>query len=921
MPRPRKAWLVSHTHWDREWYATFHTFRVRLAATIRRVLDQLETVPDYRHFMLDGQAILLEDYLAIHPEDADRIRTHVRAGRLAIGPWYILPDEFLVSGEALVRNALIGRQVCRVFGDPTPVGYMPDTFGHVAQIPQILRGCGLDTFVYWRGNGSEIDTLGLSFDWIGPDGSRVLALQQCGGYCNAAGLGHEEIWQAHTPRAVDAERAVAQVADIFEQMDARGGCEIALLNNGCDHFPPQADFPAILAALRKRWPQIEFQHGSLAACLADLRAAQPERRAFTGELLSGRLAHILSGIWSARMILKQQNAACQAMLAERWEPLAASHHFLHGLPYPGGLLAYAWKLLLQNQPHDSIGGCSIDRVHEDMLPRFAGVLETARDGLARQFEALAPHFARHGKDDDQVLLLVANPHAFRHSPVVERVLILPPECDAIDPLAVVDPDGREVASRIVDTWHVERFWGIDYRTQLDVRDQLAQFRTYRDAFGPRILKQPGDDGLIDRFVRVQFLAGDLPSVGQRAYRIVARPPAEPPPLPIAPVRRDGWKLENEHLAVTLHPDGTLDLLDRHGQRHYPGLHALVDQADRGDEYDFDPLDPDTPIGPPPAGSVRVEDATDLRATLVAETVMRLPARLAADRSARDAETVVCPVCVRVTLDAGARWVTVETEFENLAEDHRLRALFPAPLVTGQLISDGHFHTSIRPLRRSPGEDFVQPDPPTWPQQNFSAIADAAGGLTLLNDGLPEIEAWNEGARTTLALTLLRCVGWLSRDDLESRRRQSAGPVLATPGGQCRGHHRFRYALAPFVGPPDLADLVRNGQAWRCPPSTWQGTADHAARLADESLLELDADRVVLTAIKKHEQRDTLVLRMYALGDRGGGARLRFARPVRAAWRCNLLEDRAAPLSVDPAALRVELGPHEILTVEVALAGP
>ncbi|MEK7667445.1 MAG: alpha-mannosidase, partial [Gemmatimonadota bacterium] len=144
---PRLAFVVSHTHWDREWYLPFHRFRVRLLDIVGRVLDALEKGGDFRHFLLDGQAIVLEDYLALRPGDEDRIRRLVQAGRLSIGPWYVLPDEFLISSEATVRNLLIGHQVCGRFGAVQKVGYMPDSFGHVAQVPQLLRRAGIDSFI------------------------------------------------------------------------------------------------------------------------------------------------------------------------------------------------------------------------------------------------------------------------------------------------------------------------------------------------------------------------------------------------------------------------------------------------------------------------------------------------------------------------------------------------------------------------------------------------------------------------------------------------------------------------------------------------------------------------------------------------------------------------------------------------------
>src|SRR5437763_136072 len=127
--------VVSHTHWDREWYLTREQFRLRLVALVDRLLDLLDNEPAYKYFHLDGQTIVLEDYLEIRPEQHARLRRAIASGRILIGPWYVMPDEFLVSGESIVRNLARGHRIAREFASPMPVGYLPDVFGHVAQMP------------------------------------------------------------------------------------------------------------------------------------------------------------------------------------------------------------------------------------------------------------------------------------------------------------------------------------------------------------------------------------------------------------------------------------------------------------------------------------------------------------------------------------------------------------------------------------------------------------------------------------------------------------------------------------------------------------------------------------------------------------------------------------------------------------------
>ena len=134
--------VVSHFHWDREWYRTFQAYRARLVDGVDTVLELVARDDGFR-FVLDGQAVLVEDYLALRPAQREALARAIRAGRVAIGPWYVQPDTLLASGESLIRNLLVGREVCASMGACSGVAYLPDSFGHPAQLPQLFAGFGL----------------------------------------------------------------------------------------------------------------------------------------------------------------------------------------------------------------------------------------------------------------------------------------------------------------------------------------------------------------------------------------------------------------------------------------------------------------------------------------------------------------------------------------------------------------------------------------------------------------------------------------------------------------------------------------------------------------------------------------------------------------------------------------------------------
>ncbi|HYN86919.1 MAG TPA: hypothetical protein VER55_00245, partial [Ardenticatenaceae bacterium] len=330
-PSGARVFVVSHTHWDREWYETFQQFRLRLVDLIDQVLDLLDNAPGYEYFMLDGQAIVLEDYLAVRPEREQDLRRLVQAGRLLIGPWYILPDEFLVSPEALIRNLQHGIRVSRRFGEPMPIGYIPDPFGHVGQMPQILRGFGIGEVVLARGLGREpVELL-----WEGPDGSRVLLLYLREGYGNFAWLPTDpELFVEELRRRADTFLAAAYTPN-------------ALLLNGTDHLFPLPDLPRLLDAARGRLPGTTIRHATLpqyvSAVRADLHDDGRDLPLIAGELRSAERLHLLPAVLSTRMWIKQANDACETLLERYAEPLCAWSCLLQG-PDRRAELDLAWRL-------------------------------------------------------------------------------------------------------------------------------------------------------------------------------------------------------------------------------------------------------------------------------------------------------------------------------------------------------------------------------------------------------------------------------------------------------------------------------------------------------------------------------------------------------------------------------------------------
>lgn len=812
--------IVPHTHWDREWYAPFEPFRVRLARTIDGVMDALEEDPEFEAFTLDGQSVILEDYLELRPETEPRLRAHLASGRLIAGPAYVLPDEYLAPPEALVRNLLVGMQVARRLGArPMAVGYQPDPFGHVAQLPQILRGFGLDNLVFTRGLGNEAERVGGVFTWRGPDGSEVLGVRQLGSYGNASQIGR---WGRDGRDHLGAPDEWAAVAvDRLRRFLERYGPELErdglpdiLLCNGSDHEPAWRPLTRMVRAIRDAYPGITVEIAGYEAHLAHVREALERRAAagepppaiVEGELREGHDAHILRGIDSARIYLKQANErATQALLgAEAIASLVA----LAGR----GLLAgaehgRAWRLLLQNQPHDSISGCSVDEVHAEMLTRFDQVEQLAG---RMEVEALAALVGREAPWDAvpaaDATVTVVNP-----LPSARQALVTVPIPGDLPGPLIAEIDGRPRPA------------------QRSARGALVSLPL--EGFGA---------------VPLHLRAGEPGEVAsQGAARAVA--PAT---------------IENERYRVEAAADGTLTVTDRRTGYAIEGLGALEDVADRGDEYDFCPIDEEIGWSSRTAARGtrrRVMADGPVVAELEIEYRAVLPARLSADRGRRVGRAS-CRVRTVVRLVAGIDRIELTTTIDNRARDHRLRVAFPSPEGREPLRAEGHFAVLRRPARPAAPihpERWAQLPQPTHHTTGFVA----AGPLVVTGKGLPEYEAIpRPDGGLDVVLTLLRCVGWLSRDDLSTRRFQGAGPALETPAAQCLGRQVFEYAIS-LDGATGEGPLTRASADYRQPARVVAGATDGAAVVAG---VGVEGD-VAFTALKPSEAGDGAILRLYNPG--------------------------------------------------------
>ncbi len=844
--------LVSHTHWDREWYQTFQQFRLRLVHLTDHVLDLLADDPNFKYFMLDGQTIVLDDYLEIRPDKKAELQAHIQNGRILIGPWYILPDEFLVSPEATLRNLLIGDHICKAFGGKMPVGYIPDPFGHIGQMPQILRGFGIENACLWRGLSDEP----CEFLWGAPDGSKVFMAYLRESYGNGAGLntGQKEMFLDDICRARDS-------------LSQHSNSSHLLIMHGTDHMEPQSDTSTAISSFNQASvnPPTHLLHSTtpqyLSAVQADLHKKGIEIPTRIGELRDCQRAPLLPGVLSTRMWIKQRNHTCQTLL-EKWaEPFSAWANLIvesdqqsdpqilfpsHRVAHPEQVLLSAWRLLIQCHPHDSICGCSIDQVHEEMRSRFDQVEqigdEITSQSLATLVEAIhtipIPSIKPVGG------VTVFNPTSGPRTDLVTTDLQLPE--DVVD-FEIIDEAEHVMPHQLISS-STKPFVNMtmspsDFKAALGMISGgragnmvITKFAIDRQASnvlvnitfsetgepdleqikaGIKLLKELVENPSVSQFIirgitaattKITFLAQEVPGYGYRSFHVRALPAGQEEPqalklnfmsraalslasrLPFlqklaSPANRPSYdkppyQIENEYFRVeALPPDGSLTILDKRTGQILHGQNCFVDGGDCGDEYNYSPPEKDQVIRGASLNHVRIEKSS-IKQTLHLDLVMKLPQSLSQDRKSRSEKIVALPIQTSISLIPGIARVEIHTEVDNLAQDHRLRVHFPAPFRVQNVECDGHFEIVHRPPSPTPDGNLPYPDQ-TWseqprtemPQLAFSDISDGKDSLLIANRGLPEVAVLptsKDGHE--VALTLLRCVGWLSREDLSTRQR-------------------------------------------------------------------------------------------------------------------------------------------------------
>lgn len=872
--------IISHSHWDREWYMPFEAHRYKLVEFFDRLLRTLDTDPSFRSFHLDGQAVVLEDYLEIRPEMREKIVRYIAEDRLVIGPWYILQDEYLVDGESNVRNMLVGRSVAAEYGKVSDVGYFPDAFGNIGQAPQILKGFGIDTVAFGRGTsprkGDRFDTGEENYGkwvtevlWRSPDGSEVIGTTFLRWYNNA-----NEI-------PSDPDEAAKRLSAIRDSVAACSVTPHLLLLNGCDHQPVQCDIGQIIEKVNPAFPD-ELVHSNYKDYFDAIRPYRDRFGIFVGELDGeyGDGWNTLANTASARIYLKQLNSLCEHMLEQRIEPMSVLSGLFAGDEIRRDYFRYLWKTLLKNHPHDSICGCSVDPVHREMVSRFEKVLAAGREVEKSETEAFmaAVNTAEVGEG---YAVTVFNPQGTASSEPVTFRLDLPEDAD-VSPEQIALFDGeRELPCAVK---HIGRTF-----------DYILPKDRFRVPF------------YVNRF-EVTFTAENVPALGYKTFAVrCGREAGKPQPGTDLTVYRRG--MMNKRLKVMFAPDGSVTVTDRKTRAAYvTGI--FEDSGDIGDEYMYHEAKDGVRVSTAGKRAEISSSVTPAAAVFTVTHRMTVPAGLPEDREEREkgcrVGKAVLTVRAEYTLRPGSDRLEVKTVIDNTAENHRLLMLTKNDIVTETLLAEGQFDITERVIQ--PWSGWKNPTKP-GKMTTFFGLEDEKKGLLIATRGLCEYEVLRDGANT-MALTVHRGVD-----------RLGDWGEFPTPEAQCKGTLTVEYALLPFA--PFKADrerAVNRAYAFAAGEQAVFCAKAHAGSIpAAGGTVGVSGSGFIVSAQKMADERDTVILRVFNPYSYDGKMKLDLGGKFTAVYAANLAEERQNRIPVRNGSVTVAVPKKKIVTVELVPA--
>ncbi|MBE0654708.1 MAG: hypothetical protein IH594_12970 [Bacteroidales bacterium] len=906
--------VISNTHWDREWVKSFQESRVALADMFDRLFEIMEKNPEFKYFHLDSQAIPLEDYNEVRPENKEKLKELIGNGRLLAGPWYTLAEMNSTDGESIVRNLLTGHRVVSEYGNVMKVGYTPTSTGQISQLPQIYRGFGINVVIFYRGINQEVAP--AEYIWNSPDGTAAIGIRppqhfsRCTfwgyvylpvihkyydhyedskqNYWDNGGMlfrfaerNENEFMELEPVKFFDKDYTEEALKKLMSEITKHSESNVLLALQGHDASFPHEETPALIEELNKLSEDTHFIHSNFELYARriteflgqkkDLVVLEGEMR-YTNQSCPWNDAHLYPGVISTKGRLKRQNRETENLLIRQAEP-AAALSLIAGSEYETRILDMTWKLLLANHAHDTINGCSLDAVYEDAMHRYKQAKDLAVQVLKRSLSRIIKKINLKPFDDNTVFLTVFNLDLHRRSGISEIAIDMPHDI-LEESIEIINSNGQSIPVQQISR----------HPHKLNV-DKVGFGKTHHSM----------------RYHAYAFFP-DNPGGGYTTYTV--RPAA---PKNIQYLAEDN-AMENEFLKVTIERDGCLTVINKATGKVYSGLNYFIDEGESGNAW--------TPQRIPggevfstkgnPAEIKCIENGP-VKSTFRIKHIMNLPEAAAGNYSSRSPVRKEVSVITEISLTKSGKSIEVKTSFNNTVKDHRLRVLFPAGINTHHYNAAMPFDVVTRPVPKPASEKWTEPAEPSDPQLGFLGVSDGQYGLAILNVGLYEAEVLDDEHKT-IAVTLLRSF---------YQHGNWAKDRWPDEGFQNPGQHTFQYYIYPHEGTWLEGNVYDELSRLENPLICVQhGKGNHGSMPMTQSLVSVSGNLQV-SCLKQSEDQKGLILRIYNPSSVEQPGRISFSSGFREAWLTDLEENPLEALMISNSEISLQVEHHKIITLKIS----
>lgn len=881
--------VVPHSHWDREWYFTTSRSKIYLMHNLKKIISLLQEDNGFDTYTLDGQVSLLDDYLAWRPEDRASIQQLVKEGKLIIGPWYTQTDQIVISGESIVRNMLYGMNIAKEFGDYMNIGYVPDSFGQSAAMPQIYQEFGIEDTLFWRGV-SDDDVKQSEFRWQGEDGTVVNAYQIQAGYYIGGDIPEDE------------EKLKSYLhQDPYQTIWAKSSTDQVIFPNGFDQAPARENLVELVENMQRLYKdEYEFKISTYVNYIQSIKDKHPELETIAGELLNGKLMRIHKSIFSSRSDLKQLNTQIQHYLVNVLEPLLSLSQSL-GFDYPVEVVKEIWKLMFENAAHDSIGSCVSDTTNEDVYLRY----KQARDLAENLAELKMREIVMHLNSDKEITATVFNLSGRPKTGVVEAECYVP----QLD-FAIKDEEGNAYHYTITSS-EDQTDYILGQGNVLDsTKDMYCPQKVYKVA------------------IAIQF--ENLPTFGYKNFYIDLTGNTHS-------IQTISTKqcIENEFYTITVNEHHTLDIFDKRTGHLYQNQAVIEENGDDGDSFNYSPPRHDLVVSSFEFVPEIEIVTSDLVSELSLSYLLKVPQNL--EKRAEGICDTDLPICLKVSLKAGSPMIEYTFQVDNrFVDSHRMCVLFNSEIASQFSKADHQFGSIRRPVVRDEMA-LWQAEPEKWNEvpiaietcQSFVTLDNEERGIAVIPKGVREYEIVGEDY-DTIRLTLFRTYGFMGRENLLYRPGRASGEtVIATPEAQCHKQMAFDFSVVYYKGDMNAYHLAAKVSDYLKVPQVYQYsdylntrlrfTQFAVAKTLDTaySLFQLTGN-AILSIVKKAEERPGYIFRLYNGDDhQANQASISFTKQPSLVELVNLREEIKEELPVVDRIVHLpELSHNKFITLYV-----